>query len=121
MNPASQWELADIVAPEKTNSKAGGCGKTIEALKLVLKSPTGGSDVSLCAMNTHLDFKGSIKNRVDHLADALEKYREHACDATVFVGDFNTRMTCRLGRDALPFNKAWSGLRSSLAGLQAGT
>merc|ERR1719461_1342073 len=61
---------------------------------MVFKAQNGLTKLRLCALNTHMSFKGTARARSDLLKIAMDETKKAACDAVVFVGDFNTRMHC---------------------------
>lgn len=75
------------------NNNGMECGKVVNLLRF--RATRGGQSIRLCAMNTHMSFKGSARKRADYISEAMRVAREASCESVVFVGDFNSRLHCQ--------------------------
>lgn len=91
--PSKKKKLGDGLSFKKKNS-AKECGKGFLFIKLKLSK--GLKKVNLCAMSTHMSKKGTAFYRASLLNEAYQITQTAECGATVFIGDFNSRLHCQI-------------------------
>jgi hypothetical protein len=72
------------------------CGKVVNLMVWQATRAAKGEQTRICVLNTHMSFDGSADQRAQYIAEAADEIKDARCDTAVFVGDFNTRLHCRL-------------------------
>jgi len=90
----------------KTDRNIMECGKGFLLVKL--KFSKGDRTRNVCAMTTHMSKKGTAEYRATRLQEAHDISKGASCDATVFVGDFNSRLKCRRTDQTYPIIPMYS-------------
>jgi len=75
------------------------CGKGFAIIKLKFTSLDKKRALNVCAMVTHMSAKGTAEHRAKQLDNSYHITTKAGCDFTVFAGDFNSRLHCRVPQD----------------------
>jgi hypothetical protein len=116
LNPSSKWSLTLVDYSSKKCKKGSKestgcsmnyngkseCGKVVnlQKIKVAEKGTKGKTITHLCLMNTHMSFKGKSSDRATNIAKSMAEAKRAKCDDVIFVGDFNSRLSCRAVGDA---------------------
>lgn len=107
VNPWSDWKVKQVEfssyacknwEPSKgcNIDQADGykeCGKGVNLMVFDV-THAAGQRIRLCTLNTHLSYAGNTMQRQNNIIKALEETERARCTATIYVGDFNSRLHC---------------------------
>lgn len=130
INPWSSWSVSQVDYSSPNCRKSVGsfgctidndvgweCGKVVNMQ--IFDAEKDGETIRTCSLNTHMSFANTASDRMRSIQTAVAEAGAANCDSAVFVGDFNSRLHCRVpgdgqGDDAPPFMRLDPATNSSL-------